>query len=102
MTCCLVEMSYKSDGPINPFRRLPTLHSNSVRNTNRGIEADLPCEFGTIVYLKTKKEREAGMVSGFHVLPETVKLRVEWGDRSTQEFHFPFELSTEPPPPKDK
>jgi hypothetical protein len=58
--------------------------------------ARLPFAFGTVVYHRARKEKVAGVVTGFIVCPSGTQILIQWGDNvGGESAHHFFELSTE-------
>lgn len=55
----------------------------------------LPFDFGQVVYHRARSERVAGLVIGFVVVQNDLRILVRWGDDLCQVEHSFFELSTE-------
>jgi hypothetical protein len=72
-----------------------------TRDSDSGIEIELPhFEFGDIVYQRVANmcgTRCIGIVDGFMICPGFAKVRARWNGNQ-REYHYPFELTTEPPP----
>jgi hypothetical protein len=55
----------------------------------------LPYAFGQIVYHRARREKMAGMVTGFSVRAGSVYALVTWGEDLREGAHLVFELTTE-------
>jgi hypothetical protein len=66
-----------------------------IQPSTRNLTLKLAFAVGASVYLRTRRERLEGLVSGLIVRPGLVKYLVAWGD-ATEGEHWDFELSEEP------
>jgi hypothetical protein len=66
-----------------------------MEKTRAGPTIRLPCAYGARVWHQARRENIAGMVTGYHIRPNSVLIAVTWGDNLAESSHYFHELTTE-------
>ena len=62
----------------------------------------LPFSFGTIVYLRTRTDKQPGMVTGYQISPGGQCVLITWSENGNEYRHYFCELTTEFTPYTDE